>query len=357
MNRGQLMGWIDIMKIPAVAAACSLLCLLTILVAGLWPFGSPSNEVEWVADHDGLRFGQHATAFSTGPLADPGSAACTVELRVVPGMTDDSGTLLSFYDGPSALSIGQSLTDLQINQAARRGPRGIYFDNVFHKDTPLDLAIVFDKGATSIYVNRSLAQRSRRFAVSSPCTGRFVVGDSASAHNSWRGEIDRLAIYRGVLAQDQVNAGDAALPIADVLYHFDEHRGRSVVDHGQAGVKLLLPERYQVVHQILLEAPWEAFEPSLGYVTDLVINVAGFLPLGFAICALVSARTSQPGAGRLALILGFFVSLTIEVLQSYLPTRNSDLTDVVTNTLGTALGVTLCRRMPGLGDRKDRRGA
>ena len=43
----------------------------------------------------------------------------------------------------------------------------------------------------------------------------------------------------------------------------------------------------------------------------------------------------------ISIIIAGCISLSIELIQVYLPTRNSQLTDVITNTIGAIIGVIL----------------
>jgi VanZ family protein len=67
-------------------------------------------------------------------------------------------------------------------------------------------------------------------------------------------------------------------------------------------------------------------------------NIIGFVPLGFAACGFFSFGGTKHRAILLTILLGATTSLGIEVLQAFIPYRESGLTDVITNTLGTAVG-------------------
>ena len=108
-----------------------------------------------------------------------------------------------------------------------------------------------------------------------------------------------------------------------------------------SGSDLYIRQRYFVLHAPLLEAPWDEFQPSWSYWKNVLINIAGFIPLGFFFCAYFSSIRGLDRAVLATIVFGGVVSLTIEVLQAFLPTRDSGMTDLITNTLGTGIGAVL----------------
>ena len=125
---------------------------------------------------------------------------------------------------------------------------------------------------------------------------------------------------------------------------FNEGTGNAVHNQIDSATDLTIPERFFVLHAQFLERPWDEFRPDWNYLKDVGINVGGFIPLGFFFCVYFSVLRKMEYPVAAAIAFGFAVSLTIEVSQAFLPTRDSGMTDLITNTLGTAIGAMAVRR-------------
>jgi glycopeptide antibiotics resistance protein len=68
-------------------------------------------------------------------------------------------------------------------------------------------------------------------------------------------------------------------------------------------------------------------------------NIIGFVPLGFCFYAWWSLILRPKRAALATIALGVTVSTTIEILQGFLPMRQSGTSDIITNMLGTSIGV------------------
>jgi glycopeptide antibiotics resistance protein len=81
---------------------------------------------------------------------------------------------------------------------------------------------------------------------------------------------------------------------------------------------------------------------------DVLTNLLGFIPFGFFLSAYLWMRKPRSIFQLLltTTVIAGCISLSIELIQVYLPTRSSQLMDVITNILGTAFGVTLLLKNP-----------
>ena len=342
----------------AIGALCAL-TLCGVLAAGLWPFHSPKNQVHWQGDQNGLRFNRYGTILSSGEFESPSldRPSCSLEIWLKSARTWGTGTFLAFYDPLShrEFSLQQDYIDLVLERSlGDEGQRHLNVDEVFRRKQAL-ITVTSDGQDTAVYINGNLVKRSSRFGLSlNDFRGKLIVATSPLQSNSWSGQVQGLAIYNGELNREQVaqhfqdwtQKGKPAVAENDptlALYLFDERRGKIIHNQLRSGIDLYIPDRYLVVHQTLLESPWREFQTQRTYLNNVLINIAGFVPLGFFFGVyFVSIRQVKHGV-LATIVFGAIVSLTIEVLQAYLPTRDSGITDLITNTFGTGVGVALYR--------------
>jgi VanZ family protein len=74
---------------------------------------------------------------------------------------------------------------------------------------------------------------------------------------------------------------------------------------------------------------------------DVVINVLGYIPLGFLAVAAVHPRLRGGKAAMLGIACAIVLSFMLESLQAYLPSRTSSNIDLLANAVGGALGALL----------------
>ncbi|MFH2043167.1 MAG: VanZ family protein [Acidobacteriota bacterium] len=339
---------------------------------GLWPFNFfPENKVSWLPDQNGLQFdGQGIIESSTPwlkdkkPLFPDDSISLVLWLR--PLMEQKNlPHIVTLYDGQSLelFMIGQWRSHLVIRSRAdgpatgKRGKsyREMGLDNALLKNQEVFISITSGPEGSTLYLN---GQRMQFYPHHRLLTGagsgnvRFVLGNAATGQSGWTGSFLGLAIYDRVLSADQVSRNYRSLSLNDPLlmkqgadpiglYNFTEKRGAIIHNRVTADDTLIISEMFRPVQRRVLDPPWRDFRWNSSFAWDVAVNIAGFVPLGFFFAAF-ARRTSRIRSRRLyALIamLGFGLSLAIELLQVYLPTRYSQLSDVFCNVTGTILGL------------------
>ncbi len=72
--------------------------------------------------------------------------------------------------------------------------------------------------------------------------------------------------------------------------------------------------------------------------TDWIRNIVLFVPFGFGVSALLGRRQSTISTLLLTALVGFFLSLFLEIYQAFNPYREPSIADVVANTFGAIAG-------------------
>lgn len=336
---------------------CFVSYLFTMLVAGLWPFSfRPKNDVQRT-DHDGLIFGKRGMAYARDlDWHDPSEHGFTVEawLRADEPVTDHLANIICITQGRhcSAFLVAQWQSSIIVEASYRdtHGPvslrhlgvNGSFIGKQWHH-----FVIATGPDGTQIFIDGTLRERSSRFVLLNSEAKTLVVGNDPEGEEPWRGSMRALAIYERELAPDEVGrrfaawrlTGTVPRPAQDALW-FDftgTKPAASLAEQPRIGT-VYIPVRFIPVRRSLLR--WDAKINRSG-ITDIAVNLFGFVPFGFLAAQLIARRNSSLNAIIWSSLLGFAISAGIEITQAFMPGRDSSSVDLLFNFLGTILGACL----------------
>lgn len=351
---------------PTYLRATLVLLLAGLLVAGLYPFNFfPMNQVSWLHSR-GIRFGGYGEVrgqWNFAPATSPGSSeeldGMTIELWVTcredgPKISD----LVSVYQSPDRepFAIEQSSSDLVIagvvrSQQGQQIFRHMTIDGSLHAGARRFITIATHGSGTVLYLEGEPQKSYPGLELESQnLEGTVLLGQTPSGHQDWRGDIHGLAVYSRVLNPEEVASDYSAFRQGDLtelqarapqfaIYLIDEGSGSLIRNRGNLWGDLIIPRRLSALNPTVLAIPTRR---DFTDVSDVSLNILGFIPLGGLLTLYWKVKGwKNAKAVVLSLALGLTVSLAIELLQVYLPSRDSSLLDVVNNTLGTGLGAGL----------------
>jgi VanZ family protein len=292
-----------------VIVAFNVMIIGGILFAGLWPFNFfPENGCEADTKTGTLLFEKTGIAYrkldvsACQSLFNLSFFSLTFSARPFNAPVYCATIFALYNSDEKILAINQWKTTLIVQYNSDR----VVFGNVMeeHALVPVNITIT-DSMLTvtcsditkKIFIDNSEIKNS--------LLQYIVFGNNASLHSSWKGV---LSFIRFNKSNDSFNL-------------------------------IQVPRQLVPLKAEMLTPPWNDIRMERGYALDLIINLLGFVPLGFSLCLLLNYVFSIHYYKYLVILLSFLTSLSIEIAQAYLITRTSQLSDLILNSWGGVLGV------------------
>ena len=343
--------------------------LLLILYSGLHFKGSSTaNDVTWLGDQNGIRFDRQGIAYaktiapSFNRMAH-GNIPFSIELAIKSLEASDDGRfrfllLLHGGDDTEQLVVGQWRSWLVIMNgddydATRRRARIAV--NALLPEKEHFVTITSGEDGTAIFIDGQLTERKGDLRLKIPVATKqmqLVLGNSIYGRHPWAGEIYGLAYYDRVMSEpdisDHFQLWSRKRTFAFTqpqnpagLYLFNEGIGDRVGDHAEGKHDLAIPENMAILTKEFLAAPFGNEKYNVSHFQDMAINIAGFIPMGFLLGALLWQANYRDVIKQLLLVMLACgsISLMIELAQAWIPSRSSQMLDLILNTLGAGTGV------------------
>jgi len=350
----------------------SVAILFGILIFGLKPKGfNFSNGVNWITDQPGIRFSKYSMAY-TNPffeligdnISKPNCFSIEIALRPAGYQEKKGKFILSLHDGRdrNQLLMWQYHSWIILMNGDdydhKRRTKRIAVEIASLSPTTRFVTVTTGEEGTEVYLDGQFVMRKKDLTLKVPngSKARLLLGNSVYGKRPWQGDIYGLAFYGYTLtAQDatrhfnrwfqEQNFSFAKKDNPSVLYLFNEKKGIRALDYAGGNNHLKIPSRMHTLEKKILSSAWTMFKFHRNFIRDIVINFVGFIPFGFFLTATLIklGGTFEKNNILITVVLCFTLSLIIEILQAWIPSRSSHMLDLILNTLGALMGTIIYR--------------
>ncbi len=346
-----------------------LLLFIVFLVTiffGLRPKGFDFvNNVRWLPDRSGIHFDANSIAFTKieniqSKKNCPGVSNFSAEIAIEPKRLDYNKVkvILALHGGADSdqLIIGQWQSYIIVINGADYSQK--YNAKVLEAKMPISalvpvlISLATGHKGTQLYFNGQSVD-SVEIPVVLPKGDQVLVtlGNSVYGMRPWQGNVLGVALYDHELSPEAIkshfnqwasakkfNPANDDKPILNYL--LDEKMGTMARNHAGNDHHLVFPAWKPVLKKIVLDTQLTGFQFNQVILLDVVINVIGFMPLGFCLSTVSFSCGTSNRKRSILLSTGvcLVISLGMEITQAWIPSRSSQLLDVLMNTFGAFIG-------------------
>jgi len=340
--------------------------LITMLAITLYPFNFfKPNGVKFLQNSPGIYFNGEGIMY-TKRVFDITQREISIEILLTERKNSKNWgarEIFSIYAQQASpyVLIGQRGNKLFVyNRFAKGNSEKWYkqlFFNIPTKGKAYLLTVLINKNRRAVYVNGELRSEqaiSLSDLEGTEFSGQFILGNSPDFKSGWMGEIRGLAVFNRVLSDEEISQHSSVASQGDIselakaagsiaLFPFKKGEGRGVENIVDPGKPIFIPQYTHSIPNTIFHIPYK--DMRLGSLIgpplkDFVINIFFFLPFGMLISLIFyqNINVSFILIFLSAVLSGCILSFLIEFMQTFLISRTSAITDIISNTLGSAIG-------------------
>jgi exosortase len=326
--------------------------MFIVLFVGLWPFNFWQTNKVTIRAVEGIILNPPATTYTKIPakkLSHLKEFTIVLDVRPKREPTDGYARILTYSLTGDEINFGvtQERDSLVFILKADNKRKLIYLEEegILKNEYRSRLGIVYGSGRLKLYKDgtkvRELYTGHIEFSTWNN-TYPLVIGSDADGNYCWRGSISMVSIFDRTLSGQEIQTLPAGVEGRPPIIHyvFGDTMPPPLFDRGSGEpANLSIPHHFTPYKRKILDFPRLDVQFFRDHLKDTLVNVVGLIPLGFLLAGYLNRRRVFLKKTLLvSAILGIGLSIVIEFLQAFLPTRNSNMFNVIMNGIGTILG-------------------